>query len=198
MCSNSISKLEEIKMNKAVFLDRDGVINEVLSKRVKFVSSVKDLYLLPWVAESIKVLNDLNYKVFIVTNQGGIGLGYMSENALAEIHFKLARLLLEEADAQIDDIAYCPHKPHANCHCRKPKPAMILELAQKHNIDLQQSFTIGDRGTDIVAGRLAGTRTILIIDKDEIIPVIDVDNVVFSLKEAVAWIVEISLSPSLR
>jgi D-glycero-D-manno-heptose 1,7-bisphosphate phosphatase len=185
-------------MNKAVFLDRDGVINEVLSSRVKFVNTIKDLYLLPWVAESIRILNDLDYKVFIVTNQGGIGLGYMSEGALAEIHFRLIELLLEEADAQIDDIAYCPHKPHANCHCRKPKPAMILELAQKHNIDLQRSFTIGDRGTDIVAGRLAGTRTILIIDEEEIIPVVDVDNVVFSLKEAVAWIVEISQEPALN
>lgn len=184
-------------MDKAVFLDRDGVINEVLSSRVKFVNSAKDLYLLPWVAESIKILNDLDYKVFIITNQGGIGLGYMSERALVEIHVKLKELLLEEAAAQIDDIAYCAHKPHANCACRKPKPTMILELAKKHNIDLQRSFTVGDRGTDIVAGRLAGTRTILIIDEEEIIPVVDVDNVVFSLKEAVAWIVEMSQVPAL-
>jgi D-glycero-D-manno-heptose 1,7-bisphosphate phosphatase len=184
-------------MNKAVFLDRDGVINEVLSSRVKFVNKPSDLYLLPWVAESIKILNDLNYKVFIITNQGGIGLGYMSESALTDIHIKLVEQLLEEADAQIDDIAYCPHKPHANCPCRKPKPTMILELAQKHNIDLQRSFTIGDRGVDIVAGRLAGTRTILIIEEEEIIPVVDVDNVVYSLKEAVAWIVELSQMPEL-
>jgi D-glycero-D-manno-heptose 1,7-bisphosphate phosphatase len=171
-------------LNKAVFLAKDGVITEV-----------NDLHLLPWAAESIKILNDLNYKVFIVTNQDNVGLGYISEQALAEIHIKLIELLLEEADAQIDDIIYCPHKPLANCHCQLPKPAMLLELANKHNIDMRNSFTIGERGTDIVAGRLAGTRTLLIIDEDEIIPVVDVDNVVFSLKEAVAWILEITHAP---
>lgn len=75
---------------------------------------------------------------------------------------------------------------------REQKLGMIKELAIKHRIDLQRSFTIGESGADIVAGRLAGTRTILIIDPDEIIPVIEVDTVVFSLMEAVEWIVEIS------
>ena len=69
-------------MEKAVFLDRDGVINEVLSKRVKFVNRPEDFYLLDGVGEAIKKINDLNYKVFVVTNQGGVGLGYMAEKSL--------------------------------------------------------------------------------------------------------------------
>jgi D-glycero-D-manno-heptose 1,7-bisphosphate phosphatase len=189
--------LGEDKMDKAVFLDRDGVINEIQSRRVRYVNSVEDVYLLPRAAEAIRILNDLDYKVFIVTNQGGIGLGYMTESALTEIHLKLAELLFEAAGARIDDIAYCPNKPHEASDCRKPKPTMIIKLAEKHQIDLKNSFTIGDMGTDIVAGRLAGTRTILIIDEQEIIPVVDVDTVVFSLKEAVDWIIEISHVPVL-
>jgi len=162
-------------MNKAVFIEREGIITDVSSN-----------------AKSIRILNDLNYKVFIVTNQAGVSLGYLSENELVDEHIRLIEQLLDSADAQIDDIAYCPHHPDANCHCRKPKPTMILELAYKHRVDLQQSFSICENGADLVAGRLAGTRTILIIDKEEIIPVVDVDNVVFSLEEAVAWIVEVS------
>jgi len=110
------------------------------------------LLLVPETADALKILSDLNYKVFNMTHQNAIENNNSSEKKLK----------------------------------------MILELAKKHPIDLQMSFTIGEWGTDIVAGRLAGTRTILIIDKDEIIPVIEVDNVVYSLREAVEWIVEIS------
>jgi D-glycero-D-manno-heptose 1,7-bisphosphate phosphatase len=177
-------------VNKAVFLDRDGVINEVQSRRVAFVNTAQDLYLLPWAAEAIKLLNDLDFKVFIVTNQGGIGLGYMTEQALIEIHIRLLELLQDVAGARIDDIAFCPDKPNAYSHCRKPKPTMILKLAEKHQIDLSRSFTVGDRGTDIQAGRAAGTKTVLIIDEQEITPCVDVDAIVYSLKEAVTWIVE--------
>jgi D-glycero-D-manno-heptose 1,7-bisphosphate phosphatase len=183
-------------MDKAVFLDRDGVINEVKNDRVRYVNAATDVYLLPGAAKAIKILNDLQYKVFIVTNQGGIGLGFIKERTLTKIHLKLLHLLLQEADAVIDDIAYCPHKPHAGCICRKPKPAMILELAAKHNIDLENSFTIGDWVTDIVAGKAAKTRTILIVDEQEVMPVIEVDRIAFSLQEAVSWILEETKRPS--
>jgi D-glycero-D-manno-heptose 1,7-bisphosphate phosphatase len=178
-------------MNKGVFMERDGVINEVLSERVQYVHNAKDVYLLPGAAKAIKKLNDQTYKVFIVTNQGGIGLGLMSERTLAEIHSKLLTLLREEAGAKIDDIAYCPSKPQEESNCRKPKPAMILELAKKHQIDLQASFTIGDMRSDIIAGNEAGTRTILIIEKDEVIPVIEEAYAAISLKDAVKQIIEL-------
>ncbi|MBO8156380.1 MAG: HAD family hydrolase [Bacillaceae bacterium] len=153
-------------MNRAVFLDRDGVINEVLSKRVKFVNKPDDFYLLDGVGEGIKMLNDAGFKVFVVTNQGGIGLGYMNESDLLRVHEKMEKDL-KAYHAHVDDIAYCPHKPHANCPCRKPKPKMILDLARKYDIDLSKSFMVGDRDPDIEAGKRAGTRTVFIGDRDE-------------------------------
>ncbi|WP_343042227.1 HAD family hydrolase [Ornithinibacillus caprae] len=152
--------------NIGIFLDRDGVINEVLSKRVKFVNKPKDFYLLDGVGEAIKRLNDAGYKVFVVTNQGGIGLGYMKETALHDVHDKM-KADLAEYDATVDDIAYCPHKPHSGCACRKPEPQMILELAKKHDIDLAKSYMVGDREPDIEAGKKAGTKTVLVGNRED-------------------------------
>jgi D-glycero-D-manno-heptose 1,7-bisphosphate phosphatase len=152
--------------NVAMFLDRDGVINEVLSDRVKFVNKPSDFYLLDGVGEAIKLFNDEGFKVFVVTNQGGVGLGYMKESALSEVHHKMVDDLAK-FEAKIDDIAYCPHKPDANCACRKPKPQMLLDLAEKYNVDLTQSYMVGDREPDILAGKEAGVRTILVGDRNE-------------------------------
>ncbi|UJL48352.1 HAD family hydrolase [Virgibacillus sp. NKC19-16] len=153
-------------MNIGMFLDRDGVINEVLTNRVKFVNKPKDFHLLSGVGEAVRRFNDLGFKVFVVTNQGGIGLGYMQETALEAVHTKMKKDLAAFG-ATIDDIAYCPHKPHANCACRKPKPQMILDFAEKHDIDLDQSYMVGDREPDIEAGKEAGVRTILIGNRKE-------------------------------
>lgn len=151
-------------MHTGIFLDRDGVINEVLTHRVKFVNTPADFYLLDGVGEAIKLLNDVGYKVFVVTNQGGIGLGFMEESELLDVHKKMASDL-DEFGAVIHDIAFCPHKPNAGCACRKPKPKMILDLAKKHEIDLAKSYMIGDRETDIEAGKQAGVKTVLIGEK---------------------------------
>lgn len=153
-------------MRAGIFLDRDGVINEVLSDRVKFVNQPRDFYLLEGVGEAIRQFNEEGYKVFVVTNQGGIGLGYMKETALEKVHEKMKRDL-STYGATIDDIAYCPHKPHANCSCRKPKAQLILDLARKHAIDLRKSYMVGDREPDIIAGINAGTSTILVGKRDK-------------------------------
>lgn len=153
-------------MNKAVFLDRDGVINEVLSERVKFVNKPSDFYLLPGVGEAIRIINELNYLTFVVTNQGGIGLGFMSEKELSDVHIEMKRQL-NELDAIINDSVYCPHKPNAGCICRKPNPDMIIQLAKKHRVDLTESYMVGDRKPDIEAGRNAGVRTVLVGDRSE-------------------------------
>ncbi|EMA6344835.1 HAD-IIIA family hydrolase [Bacillus cytotoxicus] len=103
-------------MNKAVFLDRDGILNEVLTDRVKFVNTPDDLYLLPGVAESIAKLKHSGFKVFTVTNQGGIGLGYMSHEQLENIHNKLqCEILKLNESAIIDEIMVCAHKPKDGC-----------------------------------------------------------------------------------
>ncbi|MBR7798244.1 HAD-IIIA family hydrolase [Agaribacter marinus] len=148
----------------AMFLDRDGVINEVLTERVKFVNQPEDFYLLDGVGEAINLFNHLGYKVFVVTNQGGIGLGYMNEAALHQVHQRMKEEIAE-FHGVIDDIAYCPHKPHANCACRKPQPQMIYDLARKHAIDLRHSYMVGDREMDIEAGKKAGVNTILVGDR---------------------------------
>ncbi|SET54352.1 D-glycero-D-manno-heptose 1,7-bisphosphate phosphatase [Oceanobacillus limi] len=153
-------------MDIGIFLDRDGVINEVLSNRVKFVNKPKDFYLLDGVGEAIKKFNGAGYKVFVVTNQGGIGLGYMKETGLHAVHEQMAKDL-EGYGAYVDDVSYCPHKPHAGCACRKPEPKMIIDLAKKHRIDIKRSYMVGDREPDIVAGKQAGTKTVLVGNRRE-------------------------------
>jgi histidinol-phosphate phosphatase family protein len=143
-----------IILNKAVFLDRDGVINRYDSP----VNKPEDLELYSWTTKAIKRLNKKGYKVFVVTNQGGIECGYFSEADLSEIHQHLVTTLKEE-DAHIDDIEYCPHF-NSECECRKPKPGMIMKLADKYDINLGNSFMVGDRNSDIEAGNKAGCRTI--------------------------------------
>ncbi|GIP63837.1 D,D-heptose 1,7-bisphosphate phosphatase [Virgibacillus pantothenticus] len=152
--------------SSGVFLDRDGVINEVLSERVKFVNQPEDFYLLPGVGEAIKQFNKLGYFVFVVTNQGGVGLGYMTEGELAKVHQKMAEELALYG-AVVDAVAYCPHKPHAGCACRKPNAAMITRLAKKYNIDLTTSYMVGDRHEDMEAGKNAGTATILVGEREK-------------------------------
>ena len=170
-------------MKRAVFLDRDGVINEVLTKRVKFVNNPKQLYFLPGVEEAIKSLNEHFDYVFVVTNQGGIGLGYMKEKQLHKIHdFMVAEL--KKKGATIHEVAYCPHKPKAGCECRKPNSKMILDLGEKYNIDLEKSYMVGDTDTDIIAGKKAGTKTVFLGKRDPL-----ADAVFPNLKEAAQWII---------
>lgn len=152
-------------MSKAVFLDRDGVINEVLSKRVKFVNKPEQLFLLEGVGEGIKLLKESGYLVFVVTNQGGIGLGYMKEKMLLRVHEKMVEEI-EKQGGGIDDVAYCPHKPNEGCACRKPEPEMIESLINKHQIDIDQSYMVGDRDVDIYAGKAAGLKTIIVNNKE--------------------------------
>jgi D-glycero-D-manno-heptose 1,7-bisphosphate phosphatase len=163
---------------KAVFLDRDGVIND----HVRYVNTPEDLILFPDAGRAIKKLKDAGFKVFVVTNQGGVGLGYMKEESLHAIHEKMKREL-EKDGAILDDIAYCAHKPHARCACRKPEPKLILDLASKYDIDLSRSYMVGDRDTDILAGQKAGTKTVFIGA-----PYPAADHSAPSLYAAVNWI----------
>lgn len=144
----------------AVFLDRDGVINDNSQK----VNQPEDLILLPGVGIAIKQLKQAGYLVLIVTNQGGIELGYFTKADLAAIHSHLESQLREQ-NAYIDEIVYCPHF-HQDCGCRKPKPGMILALAAKYRIQLEKSWMIGDRESDIQAGKAAGCRTVKLGEPD--------------------------------
>ncbi|MEK4229601.1 D-glycero-alpha-D-manno-heptose-1,7-bisphosphate 7-phosphatase [Solibacillus sp. FSL H8-0538] len=171
-------------MKTAVFLDRDGVINEVLTDRVKFVNKPSDLYFLPGVPEAIKKLNAYFDFIFVVTNQGGVGLGFMKESQLINIHTHMITEL-KKSEATIHDVAYCPHKPKASCACRKPKSKLITDLSEKYNVDLSKSYMVGDTDTDIIAGKKAGTKSVFLGESDPI-----ADAVYPDLISAVDWIIE--------
>ncbi|MBB4826305.1 D-glycero-D-manno-heptose 1,7-bisphosphate phosphatase [Sporosarcina luteola] len=171
-------------MKKAVFLDRDGVINEVLTNRVKFVNRPRDLYFLPGVPAAIKKLNAQFDYIFVVTNQGGVGLGFMKESELQAIH-KHMIAELRKGGAIVHDVAYCPHKPKSGCACRKPNSKLIEDLAAQYNVDLSKSYMVGDTDTDVMAGKRAGTKGVFLGESDPL-----ADAVFPDLPSAVDWIIQ--------
>ena len=145
-------------MNKAVFLDRDGLINRKLENN--YVKSWDEFQFLPGVIEAIKAINEKGYLVIVVTNQRGIAKGLMTEKDLENIHRRMIEELKKHG-ARIDDIFYCPHDISDNCNCRKPKSGMLLQAQKKWDIDLAPSYIIGDSNSDIEAGQQVGCRGIL-------------------------------------
>ena len=156
---------------KAIFLDRDGVIN----KYVGFLRNIDEFELLEGVSEAIKRINDSGYLAIVVTNQPVIARGEVTYEELTEIHHKMETLLGQDG-AYLDAIYYCPHHPHKGyegevpelkieCECRKPKPGMLLQAAKDFNIDLEKSWMVGDSDTDIEAGKNAGCQTFLVGEK---------------------------------
>ncbi|KGR77443.1 D-glycero-alpha-D-manno-heptose-1,7-bisphosphate 7-phosphatase [Ureibacillus sinduriensis] len=170
-------------MNRAVFLDRDGVINEVLTNRVKFVNKPKDFYFLPGVPEAIEKLNRSFDYIFVVTNQGGVGLGFMKETQLIKIHEHMIKEL-KKFGAIIHDVAFCPHKPKEGCECRKPGSKMIMELGERYDVDLSKSYMVGDTDTDIIAGKKAGTKTVFLGRNDPL-----ADAIFQDLSSAADWMI---------
>jgi D-glycero-D-manno-heptose 1,7-bisphosphate phosphatase len=159
-------------MNKAVFLDRDGVINElVYYSEHGIVDSPfipNQFRLLPKVAKAIARFHELGFKVVVVSNQPGIAKGYLSQETFAGIRSKMNRELARRG-AFLDAEYYCFHHPEAkvkrlkvNCECRKPKPGLLLQAAEEHDICLVRSWFIGDGLTDVQAGNKAGCKTILL------------------------------------
>ncbi|MFC7783840.1 MULTISPECIES: HAD family hydrolase [unclassified Rossellomorea] len=173
-------------MKKAVFLDRDGVINEVKTERVTFVNTSDQFYFLQGVLEAIKLLTDSNFLIFVVTNQGGVGLGYLSHEQLDSIHDYMVKEI-EKAGGFIQEVSCCTHKPHEGCECRKPEAGMILDLAKKYDLDTARSYMVGDRDVDIEAGRKAGCTTILLADGPS--PLYNADYMFTNLMEAAELIV---------
>ena len=153
---------------KAIFLDRDGTIN----KYVGFLRNINEFELLDGAADAIKKINASGYLAIVITNQPVIARGEVSFEELERIHNKMETLLGKKG-AYLDAIYFCPHHPHKgyegerpelkfDCDCRKPKPGMLLKAAQDFNIDLAQSWMIGDGENDIRAGQNAGCQTAFI------------------------------------
>lgn len=147
-------------MTRAVFLDRDGVINRKAPDG-QYVTRWEDFHLLPGVVEGIAQLNRAGIRVIVVTNQRCVAKGLLTESDLQRLHSRMSAQLAQ-AGAFIDAIYYCPHSLEASCGCRKPAPGMLLEAAREHNLDLSTSWMIGDSGSDIQAGKIAGCRTVLV------------------------------------
>jgi D-glycero-D-manno-heptose 1,7-bisphosphate phosphatase len=149
---------EKEKIKKAAFLDRDGTICE----DVAYLSRVEDLQLFPFAAEAIRILNKNDFFVCLVTNQSGIGRGIFDENVLGEIHAQLKKEFGERG-AHVDAIYFCSHAPEDGCQCRKPQIGMIEQATKDFQIDLKNSWMIGDKAIDVETGYYAKTKTALVL-----------------------------------
>lgn len=172
LLSGKVFNKNLINKQKAIFLDRDGTVNEY----VGFLRNIDEFKLIENTAEAIKKINSSEYLAIIVTNQPVIARGEVTYEELKQIHKKMETLLGQEG-AYLDEIYYCPHHPKSGfegeikelkieCECRKPKPGMLLKAAKDFNIDLEKSWIIGDSENDILAGKNAKCNTAYINAKD--------------------------------
>jgi D-glycero-D-manno-heptose 1,7-bisphosphate phosphatase len=152
-------------MSKAVFLDRDGTINEEMG----YINHIGRFRVFDFVPEAIRLFNENGFKVIVITNQSGVARGYFTEELLREIHNHLIHIL-ESRNARIDKIYYCPHHPvegtgeyRKDCNCRKPKTGMIDRARQDFDIEMNQSYMIGDRFKDMEFGKRVGLKTIFLL-----------------------------------
>ncbi len=185
----------------AVFLDRDGTINEQMG----YINHISRFQMLPDAARAIARLNRAGVPVVVVSNQSGLARGYFPEELLHAVHNKMHSLLTRE-NAHVDGLYWCPHHPDAkveqykqkNCPCRKPGTGLLEQAADELGLDLERSFMVGDRWSDLRCGHAAGARSILVLtgygrgDLEYIGPdqAVQPDHVAEHLGEAVTWILQ--------
>lgn len=152
-------------MNRAVFIDRDGTISE----EVGYINHVSRFRLFPYSAAALKQLHDNGYLAIVITNQAGVARGYFSEEMVQAIHQQMTKDL-ETSGAALDAIYYCAHHPtvgeppyQLDCDCRKPKPGLLLRAARDYDIDLANSWMVGDRYSDIELAANAGVKSALVL-----------------------------------
>ncbi|NRA86707.1 MAG: HAD-IIIA family hydrolase [Rhizobiales bacterium] len=166
--TGKVKRLNNALKQKAIFIDRDGVINEEVDE----LSNIDDFKLLEGTISALKTINQSDYIAIVITNQPMIAKGKLTEIELKTIHNKMDSLLGDQ-HAFINDLFYCPHHPEKgwksevkhlkiDCDCRKPKPGMLIEAALKYNIDLEQSYFIGDRYSDVLAAKNAKVKSVLV------------------------------------
>jgi D-glycero-D-manno-heptose 1,7-bisphosphate phosphatase len=149
-------------VNRAVFLDRDGVINRAAPEG-EYITSREGLIMLPGVLRAARKLRDANFLIFVVTNQRGIARLKVHAEELDKMHHDLLELF-SAAGAPITRIYVCPHE--GGCQCRKPAPGMLMQAADEHDIDLKASWIVGDKDSDVEAGKRAGCRSARILRRD--------------------------------
>jgi D-glycero-D-manno-heptose 1,7-bisphosphate phosphatase len=171
---------------RAVFLDRDGVLNRAIVRDGKPYppASLAELEIVEGAADGLARLKELGFLLLVVTNQPDVSRGTQSLDAIQAMHGVMRQTL------PLDDFLICPHDDRDNCTCRKPAPGLMLEAQQRYGIDLSRSFMVGDRWRDIDAGQAAGCRTVF-LDQNyrERGPSVPPDARVGSLPEAIDWIV---------
>ncbi len=183
--------------SKAVFLDRDGTVNT----EEDFLSDPDKLQLVKGAVEGLKILRDTGFTLVVVSNQSGVARGLFSEDDVARVNERLARLLSEEG-VDVERFYHCPHHPEGTvpeysvqCECRKPSPGMLLRAADELGIDPAASYMVGDRARDLEAGRRAGARTVLVRTGygpsalEEVLEMKLADFVADDLVQAACWIV---------
>ncbi|MBA3724328.1 MAG: HAD family hydrolase [Candidatus Levybacteria bacterium] len=176
-------------LKKAIFLDKDGT----LIHNVHYNVDPQKIRLTDGAIEGLKKLIDADYELYIISNQQGVALNYFTEKDLVPVKEKIEEMVSIHG-VLISGFYYCPHHTNDNCVCRKPQPKLIKDAAQDHNLDLANSWMIGDMPTDIVAGKKAGCKTIFFDNglkndwqfaKDE-----NPDHIVKSLDEAADYILD--------
>jgi D-glycero-D-manno-heptose 1,7-bisphosphate phosphatase len=138
-------------------MDRDGTVSEEIG--YMYQSDMYRVY--EWAGEAIRKINDSGMKAILITNQSGVERGYFPESTVHAVH-DILRSELARSKARLDAIYYCPHQPDTGCDCRKPRPGMILQAAREMDIDVSNSFMIGDKYVDVKVGRAAGAKSILV------------------------------------
>jgi len=142
------------ELYKAVFFDRDGVINK---ERADYVKNVNELEINPNVAKYIRKLKNGGFLIIVITNQSAVNRGLTTHEDIKEIHLEIQKYMNQHGTT-IDSFYYCPHRPTENCECRKPKPGMILKASKDFKIDLSSSWLLGDSDSDIKAAKQAGCK----------------------------------------
>lgn len=152
---------------KAVFLDRDGVLCE----DTDYVTGFEKLHIFPFAREAVRLIHEKGYLAIVITNQSGVARGMMPEQTVQELNEHLKQV------TGVDEIYYCPHLPpegeevrpyRINCNCRKPSIGLIRQAQKKYHIDMNASYMVGDRVSDIKAGQNAGLKTVLITEKSNL------------------------------
>jgi D-glycero-D-manno-heptose 1,7-bisphosphate phosphatase len=154
--------MESKKTNKAIFLDRDGVIN----KEISYAHKIESFIFIDGIFEACKFFLKLDFKIIIITNQSGISRGYYNENDYQKLNNWMLSKFIDQ-NVSILDVFHCPHLPESNCNCRKPKPGMFFLAEKKHKINLGKSWMIGDKETDIEAANYAGIVNTILIENSE-------------------------------
>lgn len=194
-------------MNRAVFLDRDGVLIE----DTHLLTESDKIKIMKRVPESLQKLKESGYLLIVVSNQAVVSRGLMTEQEAKALQAQIERKLVESGAPPLSGFYFCPHHPNAtmlpyrkDCDCRKPRPGLLLRAAREYEIDLASSFIIGDRITDIIAGARAGCRTILVQTGAHLAPPIETsspldtaispDYICANLDEAMRWILKVGLA----